>query len=504
MATADVRTGTDNYGNEGRNNPVQLANGVPVPQNFTPPAKSDSAIKVSNSTLSSLVSILNASEATLVKDGKVEVPNTYSIEFAPPVLGDSKVAKGGKPNKAKTPMAAKTGMNQLDPDANKVDYDTRTFGFAAGTPIVTIIDEIIKNSTYIVSQADAIVDEVTQEVKQQNNLGNLVWYKISTQSTPKEPIDTKRNGYAYDIKYTINTYAVNSMDSEYFKQAEKRGVHKSYKYWFTGQNTAVLKFEQEFNHAYLTTVVNPQQLTTFRQATKNILAPREFQAAVAGSSTQGAEGKTNSPGASAADYLYSSTDIGETKITIIGDPAWIQQGEASVGVSASNFNFNPFLPDGTINFDSQQVIFDIQWNPGVDYDLENTGLANPNTDTEPQAIYTYIAKNVVSRFNKGTFEQTIEGSLFQDPISMKQTKTLTAAELERPQQVIGQGDGTRTGTTIAPRWRDESALARANFAATDPRRINSTNPLPATEVGNTSNNSTEPTLDQQQIMNRDE
>jgi hypothetical protein len=497
MAT-NARTGTENYSNEGRNNPAQLANGVPVQQEFTPPPKSDSAVKASNSTLSSLVSILNAAEAKLVSDGKVDVPNTYSIEFAPAILGNSKVSKGGKPNKAKTPMAAKTGQNQVDPEANKVDYDTRTFGFAAGTPIVTIIDEILKNSTYIVSQANAIVDEVTQEVKQQNNLGNLVWYKISTDSIAKDPFDVKRNGYAYSINYTINTYGVNSMDSEYFRQAVKRGVHKSYKYWFTGQNTAVIKFEQEFNHAYLTTLVNPQQLTSFRESTKNILAPREFQAAVAGSSTQGAEGKTNSPGASAADYLYSPTDIGETKLTIIGDPAWIQQGESSVGVSASNFDFNPFLPDGTINFDAQQIVFDIQWNPGVDYDLENTGLANPNADKDPQAIYTYIAKNVVSRFSKGMFEQTIEGSLFQDPISLKQSKTVTAAEEQRPQQVITTG--TRTGID---QGRDEAAIARANFASTDERRINN-NPLPTTAVGNTNNNPADtdtPVLNTTQIMN---
>jgi hypothetical protein len=260
----------------------------------------------------------------------------------------------------------------------------------------------------------------------------------------------------------------------------------------------VIKFEQEFNHAYLTTLVNPQQLTSFRESTKNILAPREFQAAVAGSSTQGAEGKTNSPGASAADYLYSPTDIGETKLTIIGDPAWIQQGESSVGVSASNFDFNPFLPDGTINFDAQQIVFDIQWNPGVDYDLENTGLANPNADKDPQAIYTYIAKNVVSRFSKGMFEQTIEGSLFQDPISLKQSKTVTAAEEQRPQQVITTG--TRTGLD---QGRDEAAIARANFASTDERRINN-NPLPTTAVGNTNNNPADPdtpVLNTTQIMN---
>ena len=455
----------------------------------TPPPKADSAVAATNNTYASLVSALNASEAKLVADKKFNVPNTYSIEFAPASLADSKVAKPGTKSKAATPMTAKTGVNQVNQKSQSIDYATRTFEFAAGTPIVLIIDEILKNSSYVTSQAKAVLDEITNDVIVQNNLGNLVWYKISTEATPKEPFDTARQGYAYNIKYIISSYAVNSMDSEFFRQAVQRGVHKSYKYWFTGQNTQVLKFEQKFNHLYNTTVVEPRLLNGAAEKSKNIIARREYQAAVAGSSNQGAKGKTNAVGASAADYFYSLTDIGETEITIIGDPAWLQQGESSVGINTKNFNFGPFNADGGINFDAQQIVFDIQFNPGVDYDADGTGLANPNTTTDPLVSYTYIAKTVKSRFNKGRFEQDITGSLFQDPSSVKKATDTDKDTGRDPRSRFDTvGSGTRIGTgagdeaaaqsaILSRQAIDNAALARTNFAATDPRLINN-NPLP--------------------------
>jgi hypothetical protein len=45
----------------------------------------------------------------------------------------------------------------------------------------------------------------------------------------------------------------------------------------------------------------------------------------------------------------------------------------------------------------------------VDYDLTGTGLANPNVSSTPQAVYTYKATEVVSKFQRGKFEQDIKG-----------------------------------------------------------------------------------------------
>ena len=374
------------------------------------PAKANAAPSVNKNIAIGLVEFLNNTEAKLVKDGVWEVANVYSVEFSPAALGDSRVAKEGKPLKSKVPMQqAKNPADKVNPESNSVDYSVRTIGITAGQPIVTVIDEIIKNSTYIADQAAYIVDEVTKETKPQKPLGNLMWYKISVETTPILPRDKKRDDYAYNIKYVISAYPINSMDSEYFPESKIRGRHKSYKYWFTGQNTQVLKFEQKFNSVYKTTFNNPNILTDSNRKKNRDTPGREYQAAVASSNSTGAEGLTNAIGASAADYLYSPTDIAKCELTIVGDPAWIQQGEAATGIGSLNYNFSAFNADGTINFDAQQIVFDLQWNPGVDYDLTGTGLANPNVSSAPQAIYTYVATECTSKFSKGRFEQDIKG-----------------------------------------------------------------------------------------------
>jgi len=391
------------------------------------PPKANAAPSVKKNIAVGLMEFLNNTEADLVKEGVFKVANIYSVEFAPAALGDARVTKGGKPNKAKLPMQqAKNPADKVNPESNSADYDVRTFGITAGQPIITVLDEILKNSTYIADQAAYIVDEPSQETKPQKPLGNLMWYKISVETTPIK-WDAKRGDDAYNIKYVISAYPINSMQSEYFPESKIRGRHKSYKYWFTGQNTQVLKFEQKFNSLYKQTFNNPKALTDSNTKNNRNTPGREYQAAVAGSNSQGAEGLTNSIGASAADYLYSPSDIAKCELTIVGDPAWLQQGEAATGISSLNYNFNPFNADGSINFDAQQIIFDLQWSPGVDYDLTGTGLANPNVSGAPQAIYTYVATEVTSKFSKGKFEQDIKGVQVDVLIPDAPAKTATAA-----------------------------------------------------------------------------
>ena len=388
--------------------PVQ---GTSAPGNTAPP-KANAAPSVSNNSAIGLIEALNNTEAELVKNGVFEQANKYRIEFAPATLGEAKVTKGGQPNKAKAPMQqTKKPSDVVDPESNSANYGVRTFDYQAGTPIVLILNEILKNSKYVADQATSINDEVSDQNNKQQPLGDLAWYKISVQAIPILPFDKKRGDFAKEITYVISAYPINSMISEYFPLAKIRGRHKSYKYWFTGQNTQVLKFEQTFNYLYHQTFTNPDVLTETRIASNREFPPkREYQAAVAASNTQGAEKQANAIGASAADYLYSRSDVANCTITVVGDPAWIQQGEVATGISAENFNFNPFNPDGGINFDAQEIIFDVQWNPGVDYDLKGTGLANPNVSAAAQAIYTYKASEVISRFSKGKFDQVITGT----------------------------------------------------------------------------------------------
>jgi hypothetical protein len=120
----------------------------------------------------------------------------------------------------------------------------------------------------------------------------------------------------------------------------------------------------------------------------------------------------------------------------------MQQGEVSGGISARTFYFNPFNDDGTINYDSQEVVFDISWNQPTDYNF-NTGLMEVNNTgvtpggkprTQPQFNFTYTAIKCKNIFSKGRFEQDLEGRLLIE--YEKNSTPATATDASRPAATV--------------------------------------------------------------------
>jgi hypothetical protein len=158
--------------------------------------------------------------------------------------------------------------------------------------------------------------------------------------------------------------------------------------------------------------------------------------------------------------------MANSKIRIIGDPGWIQQGDLAGGVSVAEFSYSPFFPDGTINFDANQVLYEISWQRPQDYNIA-TGLADPYKGAGlearlPLQSTVYQANRVVSEFRQGRFEQTIEGTMYYFPIPSK-TNTVAATaentqsdpELQRlTNRNIANGNAARNQATA-----DNNALA---------------------------------------------
>ena len=76
-------------------------------------------------------------------------------------------------------------------------------------------------------------------------------------------------------------------------------------------------------------------------------------------------------------------------------------------------------------------MFEIAWQRPEDYNI-NTGLADPYDSPgggprEPLQSYVYQARKCVSEFRQGKFEQTIEGSLYQFPVTEQKNTAATAA-----------------------------------------------------------------------------
>jgi hypothetical protein len=149
-------------------------------------------------------------------------------------------------------------------------------------------------------------------------------------------------------------------------------LQKNYDYWFTGNNTAILNYEQQINALFYQVLSGDLPAVRSSETNPYNLYKRSFQSK-SGQSDQYASGSANEPAANLADFLYSPDDFASIDLKIIGDPAWIPQGEAAGGITANNFSFATFNSDDGINFDAQEIAFSVTFNQPEDYNID-TGL----------------------------------------------------------------------------------------------------------------------------------
>ena len=295
-----------------------------------------------------------------------------------------------------------------------LDTESKEYSIGAGTQITQLIDQVMKNSTYVTAQQTVAFDEVTKKEIINPPVRTVMWYRITQTCTPLQ-YDTNRNDYAYEIKYRITRYQINQPRSPYFPDSMYRGVHKLYDYWFTGLNTEVINFEIDSATNYLT-AINNSALTK----TQNIINPRyaekRFFQPSAEESTQGGEGESTLPAAALASRLYSPADVAKCNIQIVGDPDWITQSE----LFYNKTTLGSFEADGSVNSTASEVLLEIRFNKVSDYDMA-TGLTpvyknnldSPITGEENLAeeALVFCAYQVTNYFKDGQFTQKIEGTL---------------------------------------------------------------------------------------------
>jgi hypothetical protein len=380
--------------------------------NAAPPTAAAAPTKGQDNIFTGLADALNKRQKDLEKSIPGYVADEYVFEFAPASLTSAKVTKPGNTTYKNTAgKNIKTARDQADPDTDSVATNSQTWNVAAGTQIVQLIDQIMRSSTYITDQQKVNFDN---EGKQTDNPkagsgGVTAWFKINV-SAKQLGYDKQRRDHAYRITYTISQYAINQMSSIYFNDSKYRGPHKAYNYWFTGLNTQILSYEQEYNQSYYTTLSgNSSGLASTPPTGRD-----QFKQTTMATSEQRGQGQANyvnEPADSAASFLYSVADFAEVRMKIVGDPAWMQQGEAAFGVKTGTFEFTAFNSDGSINYDSQEVTYTVSFNRPTDYDF-NTGIMNVNSGSgAPQEKFTYRAKSCKNIFSKGRFEQELVGSL---------------------------------------------------------------------------------------------
>lgn len=426
-----------------------------------------------------LMEAMNDFQKQLVKDGVYEVADEYALEFAPgaEIIADALVTKPGeKLDKSQTPVgpAPSQQASALSPDKQSMVAQARIQTIVAGMQLVQAIDIIVRNSKFLTNQASIVIrdDNNKSSPNPASRKKGVLWYNITFRAEPLK-YDNKRNDFAYKVTYIINVFPVQDFLSLYFPEPIFRGLHKSYPYWFTGINTSVLDYTATFNKLYSLTVTSStadfDALANIRKKyTSNMRDMAFFQyQARSTESQQNTQSKANELAANAAEYLYNPSDNANGKIRILGDPAWIAQGSFTGAVSAETFSYSPFLADGTINFDSNDILFEILWQRPEDYDA-NTGLADPYQrtsklygDRQPRQSVVYRATTVESEFRQGRFEQTVNGTLYLFPLP---DGSNAAPPVYRGTQTEGDEGEDQARQNLAQQQAAASQIGRINAA----------------------------------------
>ena len=469
----------------------------------TAPASAAAAPTATDKVFAGLCEALNAHQQYLVQTEKAQIADVYSIQFTSNGnLGAFQVVRPGQTDLSNTATTnPNTAVAKIDPAQQQVNTNSQIWQVTAGTQIIQLIDQIMRSSSYITGQQNAQISPVydpktglqTQTANPKPGNGTTAWYKVTLQAKDLG-YDNIRKDHAYNMTFIVAPYAITQMASQYFPDSRYRGSHKSYNYWFTGLNTQILNFEQEYNSYYRLTLTG---------AGKNLAAKtthdfrdqyRRTYMAASENHAQGQPGDANNPGDSGASFLYSPTDQAKVNLKIVGDPAWMQQGEVGIGMVANAFNFNPYLADGTINYDSQEIVFDVSFNAPQDYNF-STGIVDVNSKTgQPQENFTYTAIKCKNTFSKGRFEQQLEGRLLIE-YTKDAAATKAAAANGRPSAplaptVTGSRDTTNSVVSAADEanpdlWNDGTATQSTGARTEDEFNAdNPPTPQPAAPPGN--------------------
>lgn len=369
-----------------------------------------------------VIEALNKEQTQLVKNGVQSLADIFKVTFMNNI-GNEKVVKNQALQRVKsnTPMDSKTTQAKEATQNTGIDVTIEKFASVAGMSVMQFIDTMLRASSYITKQQNFTFDEKTMKLVPSSKSEEtfLQWFNIATVATPID-WDEKRNDYAYNIEFVVSPKKINDVYSSYFNQAKFKGTHKKYNYWFTGENTEIIDFEQELNASFYVAMDN--------------LAETKVEENTTAETTKSSEGddgtgKYGEPANRAAGILYSPVDFARSIMTIFGDPDFIQQNELFFRPGEL---FDAFMPDGSVNTESNEVLYEIFFRTQNDYN-DNTGMAELQTPELVAKRLIYRLIRATTRFSKGQITQELEGLIreFADLHGK--------AKVEREGVALGQG-----------------------------------------------------------------
>ena len=454
-----------------------------------------------------LFQALNDHQEELKKSGQIDFPDEYKIRFEDAEIGESEIV-GEWYLKDKAPMVPTKDAAGSNPktanaqNAKKISKEIRTISITSGSSIISAIDQIISQSKYIEDAVSEHPREETQTVQRKSvkvdkeDGKTIHWYNITPHVEPGQ-WDEKRNDYQYTITYVVQKYDIPYVRSLYLKKAPAYpGPHKRYSYWFTGENTEILSYEQDYNLLYFQAAAMMSEVKTTKNSPNN-------NAPVTSQPAQGANPTNKLSGAfeiinSVKTFLYSPGDQVKARLKILGDPDYLM---TSTGGAIDSIVKKRYGSDYSINPNSGQVFIEVDFKEGVDYQ-HTDGLLEVNDSITfwdyPDSMKSkvkgmaYMVIQATSNFNKGLFTQDLRLILppFKEPTggdSSSDAEEGRESSEQSPSVDNAEGpnlsEGREPGSSSGPSFNDTSgSKIKEGDPSSSPSTSKTTeNPVTSTE-----------------------
>lgn len=375
----------------------------------------------------SLMGWLNSKQVDLKTNKNIDIQQSYDITWVTNEWFDAEQIKNSPiitdPDVSSQTAAMSNAANVQQvtvkeaSKSNSIDTKTKAINIAAGTSIVSVIDQIIVKSKYI---ADTLSKKINSRIEAEtinNPKGELEWYSVK----PLAKVigrDKITKDWAYDITYEVVPYQVPYLKSQYVTARSKYyGPVKEYSYLLTGQNTEIVSFEMDYNNLFY--VVTPATTTKddpSKSSTMSNNVPRQPSGGINSNPTSGSLNSGSLIAESVRANLYTPADQAMVSIKIMGDPDFLMD---TVGTKIQSQTFSKFYgKNNAVNPYGGQVFTEIIFKVAEDY--KNDGLLDVDLDQtigfypkETQTILgnkgiIYRINKVQSTFSRGKFEQTLD------------------------------------------------------------------------------------------------
>ena len=353
-----------------------------------------------------------------------EFPDIYEFKIDSEI-GDAKIVYEKRNNVKSAPMASKSNKTATKDDgkraaeggsAAQLDLEYQAIPINAGTSIIDVISQVIRNSSYMAEQVGKGGNDLIKS-----------WRVIPEIKILK--FDNFRK--IYQKKFTYHVKKADYHNTKYpdapMKMPTK--ISRKYNYLYTGKNQDVLDFAIDFNVVFYTAMtanrdklkkVEVDKETKKNEKDKglsasggpNKLDPKHVktvatQADVA-TSAQGANDAKNVSSNDLVRSMFTDSrgDMININLKISGDPAYIKQDDVFFKPSASNNSAGTIDQHGSFSTDNGELFVEVNFRTPTDI--------NPSSDTydfsnsEKTAFSgTYRVMTVDNVLERGQFTQTL-------------------------------------------------------------------------------------------------